>query len=97
MDVDGVITVLLGIAIAVLGVLSLSAARRRWQAIGAVVFSVLVVIIAWLDISEIRTGVDTPVTEDIGIGLWLTLAGGLVAAVGAILVLTRTPKQPTTV
>jgi hypothetical protein len=96
-DGDGVITVVFGIAAAVFGFLALGAARRRWHAITALVLAALVVIIAVIDIADIKSrfgdgtsGIDVEVT--IGIGLWLTLAGGLAAAVGAVLVLTRTPK-----
>ena len=96
-DGDGVITVVFGIAAAVLGFLALGATRRRWHAITALVLSALVAIIAVIDIADIKSrfGDDTSgldVEVSIGIGLWLTLAGGLAAAVGAVLVLTRTPK-----
>jgi hypothetical protein len=90
-EVDGTITLVLGIAIAVLAVLAL-AARRRWQAVGALVFATLVVIIAVLDISEINSYA-RPVTEHVGIGLWLTLVGGVFAGAGSTaLVLAKRPK-----
>jgi hypothetical protein len=95
-DGDGVITLVFAAAAAVLGAIALGASRRRWQPITAVVLAALVIAVAVLDMADIKSrfsdasGFDVEV--DIGIGLWLTLAGGIAALVGGFLVLAKTPK-----
>ncbi len=91
---DGIITLVIGIGIAVCAVLVLLA-RARWAAIVALVLGAAVAVTAIVDMINISSLeiFDTRVgMAFIGGGLWLTLAGGLLAvgvAIAAIVVTAR--------
>jgi hypothetical protein len=91
---DGIITLVLGIAIAVCALLVVLA-RARWAAIVALVLGAAVAVTAIVDMINISSLeiFDTRVgMAFIGGGLWLTLAGGLLAvgvAIAAIVVTAR--------
>jgi hypothetical protein len=91
-DGDGVITIVFGAAAAVLLIIRWNKARARGLTIGALVLSVLVGVIAVIDMVDVKSRFsDSPITVDasIGIGLWLTLLGALVAVAGTVLSLVR--------
>ena len=76
----------------------LAFASRRlalWAAVLAIVASTLLILIAVIDIADIRRTANEPrlvlveVRVRVGSGLWLTLAAGIVGIVGAVLLLVR--------
>ena len=84
---DGIITLILAIPAVVFGVLR---ALGRLPLVGAIVGLVvgaLVVLIAIIDIQDVSdavSGAPAGVEASVGIGLWLTLAGGVVMALASI-------------
>ena len=97
MDGDGVLTLLGG---AVAGGLALSAflgRAARWKVVTALVFAVLVALVALIDIVDINSrvadlegeGLGAAIDVSIGIGLWLTLLGGIATVVGCALTLPK--------
>lgn len=91
---DGVLTLLLGIGIAVLGWMG-GASRGRALSIGALVGAALVALIAIYDTADIArvAGESGFVSVSVGIGLWITVLAGLVAVGFAIWQL-ATRRQP---
>jgi hypothetical protein len=98
-DVDGAITLFLGVVLGALALLALviGSVRARGLALGvaAIVVAGLVLLIAVVDIADVKDkavdieagGIDIEVT--VGSGLWLTLVAGLVGIVGGVLLLVR--------
>lgn len=87
---DGSITLVLGIAAAALGALGLLK-RSRGMRIGSVVAAALVVLIAVIDMADVGSAEVFGISFEIGIGLYMTLVGGLGALLGAVLALRRRP------
>lgn len=87
-DGDGTITLVLAAAAAALGAGGILKASKG-MLIGSIVSASLIVVIAIIDMADVSSGPDVGFDIDvtIGIGLYLTLLGGVVAAVGAILAL----------
>ena len=97
MDGDGVITVSVGIIALVLFTL----VKRRAGTIAGVVFAAIGAAIAAIDIADVKSNIDDIAAESeglatasVGIGLWLCLAGALVAVVGGILSILEQRGQP---
>lgn len=100
MDGDASLTVAGVVAIAVLGGL---AVFGRWArgavtglAISALVVTGVVALIALVDIADVATSADDMPGLDVsvGVGLWVVLAGSLVAAAGAVMVLVTAVRRP---
>jgi hypothetical protein len=101
-DVDGAITLFLGVVLGALALLALviGSYRARGLALGvaAIVVAALVLLIAIVDIADVNDkavdieagGINIEVT--VGSGLWLTLAAGLVGILGGVLLLVRRRK-----
>jgi len=87
MDGDGVITLVVA---AVLLLVTLANARtpRRGVAIGAIVSGVIIAGVGAVDIADINNKVSdnafTDAIVDIGWGLYLTVAAGIIAVVGGV-------------
>lgn len=90
---DGSITLVLAVATAALGTFGLMKASRK-MTIGAIVAAALVVLIAVIDMVDVGSEVVFGVTFEIGIGLYMTLVGGIGALVGAALGLRSRPTAP---
>lgn len=90
---DGSFTLILGIAAAALGVLG-HLKQSRGMKIGAVVAAALVVLVAVIDIVDVGSTEVLGIEFEVGVGLWLTLVGGLGALVGAVLALRSRPLAP---
>jgi hypothetical protein len=91
-DGDGVITIVFGIAAVVLLIIRWNKVRARGLTIGALVLSALTAVIAVIDMVDVKSRFsDSPfaISASIGIGLWLTLIGALVAVAGTVLALVR--------
>ena len=86
-DGDGVITLVLGLAVAAgaIALLAKIGPQRPPSAI-AVVGSVIIVIITVIDVADVESvaGGGGLVDVSVGVGLWLTLVGGIAAALGSI-------------
>ncbi len=82
---DGVLTLVLAVIAGIFGVISVLIAKRSGlhltAGIVAVVTGILVALIAIVDITDILDAKETAevfdITIDVGIGLWLTLVGGI--------------------
>lgn len=85
---DGLITLGLGVAAIVCGwwLLGHSEVVVAAVALGAAVIVVVVGIVEVVDVnSRIESIGEAPLNASVGVGLWLTVAWGVVAAVGAIM------------
>ncbi len=92
-DGDGTITLGLAVAAAILGAVGIVKASKG-MIIGSIVAAVLIVLVAIIDMADVASGVDDfdlGIEVSIGIGLYLTFIGGVVAAIGAILALRSRP------
>ncbi len=89
-EADGVITLVLGGAAAVLGILR-ALGMGRWTAIIAVLIGLVILLIAIVDIADVGSIADLGVaTASVGIGLWVTLVGAVAMVATAALAI-RTP------
>ncbi|MBN2623684.1 MAG: hypothetical protein JXA83_09965 [Acidimicrobiales bacterium] len=100
MDADGPLTLAGAVAIAVLGGL---AVFGRWVrgavtglAISALVVTGVVALIALVDIADVASSADDVpgLNVSVGVGLWVVLAGSLVIAAGAVIVLVTAVRRP---
>lgn len=100
MDGDGPLTLIGG---ALVGALALAAHLQRparWKVITALVLAALVTLVAVIDVVDVNNRVAevegdfaVDLEASIGIGLWLVLAGGVVATVGTALTLPKIRRQ----
>ncbi|HEY8547284.1 MAG TPA: DUF2510 domain-containing protein [Acidimicrobiales bacterium] len=86
---DGVLTLLGALIFGGLVVRGLMGRWSRGQVIGALVVASLVTLVAVIDTADVANRVgdladDAAVDASVGIGLWLTLLGGIVAVAGTI-------------
>ena len=91
---DGRITLVLGIVVAVAGLLAAVSRRPRPWAIVAVVAGATTAGVAGLDVIDLRRAVVNATPEmsiSVGMGLWLTIAAAVVATVLAVQILRTTP------
>jgi hypothetical protein len=91
-DGDGRITLALGVLVGLLGLVAVLRPRDRWPCGLALVGAAVIVIIALVNMADLRsvTGPLTPearamVDTSIGVGLWLTLVAGLAGVAGGVL------------
>jgi hypothetical protein len=87
-DGDGVLTLILGIAVGALGVSGIRTAKKGLL-IGSLIRAALIAIIATIDIADINSVADGPfgLTAKPGGGIILTLAAGVVGTLGCVLAL----------
>ena len=98
LDGDGVLTLVLSVAIALLFFLVRKPKVMAWVVIG---LGVLAAAIALIDIADVSNRADDLSGRDlgmtasvsVGIGLWLALVGAVVAIVGGIVALVRGPDD----
>jgi hypothetical protein len=93
-EADGRITVVLGIVVAVAGLLAAVTTRPRPWAIVAVVAGATTAGVAALDAIDVRravVGATPEMSISVGVGLWLTIAAAVVATVLAAQILRTTP------
>ena len=97
-DGDGVLTLLLAVALGLVFLLGRNAKAVAWLVI---VLAALVLAIAIYDTVDVSNKADElgsrssalfHVTASVGVGLWLTLAAGAVALVGGIMALNHAPS-----
>jgi hypothetical protein len=93
---DGVITLVLGLALGALAVLVLNRARLTLGGVLAIVVASALLAIALIDIVDVnRTAgdINNPlVTVGVGAGLWVTLVAGLAGVLGGVLLLLQRPR-----
>jgi hypothetical protein len=85
---DGIITVIIGIAIALIGVGKLVGSRAVGGKVALVLLSVLALGFAAWEISNVNeriASIDTDLgIASVGIGLWIMIVGSFVAGLGAM-------------
>jgi hypothetical protein len=94
---DGRITILLGLAVVVVGVLALVGRPPRPACIGALVAAAVVVVIAGynaFDLDALGTASDQMASLEMGHGLLITAIGGTVAVVGGVRLLAASTAEP---
>lgn len=84
MDGDGKITIVLAAGAAVLGVFGILKASKG-MLIGSLVVAALTILVAIIDMADVSSRGEGIIEVSIGIGLYLTLIGGIVGVVGAVL------------
>jgi hypothetical protein len=96
-DGDGVFTLVLGAAIALVFLLS---RRPRRAAVAVTILGGIAAAIAaydTIDISkkadEITRNATVSINADVGIGLWLALGGSIAVLIGGVLALNRAPRS----
>lgn len=100
MDGDGSLTLAGAVAIAVLGGLAVFSRWARGAVTGLTISTLVVTgvvaLIALVDIADVATSADDmPGLEvSVGVGLWVVLAGSLVVAGGAVMVLVTAMRRP---
>jgi DNA-directed RNA polymerase subunit RPC12/RpoP len=87
MDGDGAITLIIGVALALVAFWGLRTGVRRGIAIFALVAALLVVVVAVIDINDVQDFMPeisrSLVEPSVGPGLWLVLVAGIVASVAS--------------
>jgi len=87
MDGDGAITLIIGVALALVAFWGLRTGVRRGIAIFALVAALLVVVVAVVDINDVQDFMPeisrSLVEPSVGPGLWLVLVAGIVASVAS--------------
>jgi hypothetical protein len=89
---DGVITLVLGVALGGMAVLALATRRSTVAGVVAVIVGAAIVAIAVIDIVDVNraAGDVSPVVEvSVGAGLWVTLVAGAVGLIGGVLLLAQ--------
>lgn len=86
---DGVLTLIMAVVAGIFGVVSTLTTKRSplhlTAGIIALVLGLLVVVIAFIDIADVQDTADKlGAAFEVGIGLWLTLAGGIGLAVAGV-------------
>jgi hypothetical protein len=97
-DGDGVLTLVLAIVIALLFFLARNAKVTAWLIVGLGALATIVAVIDVADVSNRaddleRQAVGLGATVSVGSGLWMALAGGVIATVGGIVALVRGPEN----
>ena len=89
----GIITLMLGLTLGGAAILTMiTGGIGRWAAAFALVAATLMVMIALVDITDVKraagdNGLVGLVTVDVGVGLWLTVVAGIAGLVGGVLAL----------
>lgn len=96
MDGDGAITLIGGVLVGALALAAHLQRPARWKVVTALVVAALVTLVAVIDIVDVNSRVAdvegdfaVDIEASIGIGLWLVLAGGIVATLAAALTLPK--------